>query len=130
MKRILFAIIAAFGLISCIGTPDLNGYWKISSVDGDDISQKQVHPFINFDKASGRFHGNSGVNIINGTYTVNGSNLKLENISTTMMAGPEDDMELESEILDAINAAKKFKGKNGSVEILDGDGDVVLTLVR
>ena len=129
MRKIFFAILAGLFLIGCSG-PDLNGNWTISSVDGEVINQMEIHPFINFDKATGRFHGNSGVNIINGTYTVAGSKLKFDNISTTMMAGPEEDMETESEIIEAINDAVKYRGKNGGVAILDDEGDVVLTLVR
>ncbi len=130
MRKILFAILATALLISCVGRPNLNGNWTISSVDGELINQREIHPYINFDKATGRFHGNSGVNIINGTFTATWSKLKFDNLSTTMMAGSENDMEIESDIIEAINSAAKFRGKNGNVEILDDDGDVVLVLTR
>ncbi len=130
MKKLLFAALATIFLVSCIGRPDLKGKWRIIAVDEDDISQMAINPFIKFDKATGSFHGNSGVNIINGTYVVTGSRINFDNISTTMMAGPEDDMEVEREILESIKSATKFRGKNSNVEILDDDGDVVLVLTR
>lgn len=80
---------------------------------------------------TGRIHGYTGVNIVNGEYEQEGRRLILKGLGVTMMAGPEEDMNLERNILDAFNDTMTAKmAEDGSLEFLNGDGDVIMTLSK
>ena len=125
---------AAF-LSSCCGQPDINGAWTVTSVAGEQIalpdSLAEATPYIEFNAENGRVHGYTGCNIMNGTYTLDGSDLSLGQMATTMMAGPQELMELESKVLDAVNGAASVQQTDeDSLQILDGEGNVTMVLVR
>lgn len=129
------AIAMAAFLSSCCGQPDINGAWTVTSVAGEQIalpdSLAEATPYIEFNAENGRVHGYTGCNIMNGTYTLDGSDLSLGQMATTMMAGPQELMELESKVLDAVNgAASVQQTDDDSLQILDGEGNVTMVLVR
>lgn len=129
------AAAAIFALNSCGSQPDLNGTWAISSIAGEEValpdSLSEAAPFIEFNAAESRIHGNTGCNIMNGTYTMDGKKLTFGGMATTMMAGPQELMELESKVLNAVNNAASFKsGPEGTVQILDAEGNVAMVLTK
>ena len=138
MKSIFSAIAAAAALCalsSCGGQPEVNGRWDITSVAGTTVSVadslSESAPFIEFNAAEGRIHGNTGCNIMNGSYTLDGKKLTLGPVATTMMAGPEAMMELESKVLDAVNSAASVKSvSEDRLQVLDAEGNVTMELTR
>lgn len=136
MKKIFSAISAAaavFAIQSCCSQPDLNGRWAVISVAGEEVvlpdSLSEAAPFIEFNAAESRVHGNTGCNIMNGSYTLDGKKLKFGQMATTMMAGPQELMELESKVLNAVNSAASFKSApDGTLQILDAEGNAVMDL--
>ena len=135
-KIIVFAAMAAgiSFLSSCCQKVDIAGDWTVSEVNGETLPtllEGQEAPFLSFDPAEGRLHGNTGVNIINSTYTIDGNKLELGPAMSTMMAGPQEWMETEREILDALGTARTVKAASSeSIELRDSTGTAVLTLVR
>lgn len=134
MKRILTAIIItmmALSAASCSSKVQLEGEWKITSVGNIQITDSEASPSLTFNTETGRIHGYTGVNIVNGEYEQEGRRLSLKGLGVTMMAGPEEDMNLERNILDAFNEVHSVKpdGENG-MELLNSDGEVIMTLVR
>ena len=121
-------------LSSCCQKVDIAGDWTVSEVNGETLPtllEGQEAPFLSFDPAEGRLHGNTGVNIINSTYTIDGNKLELGPAMSTMMAGPQEWMETEREILDALGTARTVKAASSeSIELRDSTGTAVLTLVR
>lgn len=127
----MLAAIAAFSMASCSQDIDLSGEWTVVKINGEAVDSETATPFLNFDPESGRIHGNTGVNILNGSYELDGSKLKLEGMGMTMMAGPENDMQIEQNFLSAVdNVAAVKRGKDGNVLLCDGKGDVLMELAR
>ena len=87
-------------------------------------------PFIEFDVENGRIHGNTGVNIVNGNYTIDGNNLSFGTLMTTMMAGPESKMKTEQDFLAAVNAVKTAKTADGILTLYDAEGKALMTLSK
>lgn len=140
MKKVFYAILAAtaaFAVASCCGNsqPELDGTWDITSVSGEQVvladSLSEAAPFIEFNVAEGRFHGNTGCNIMNGEYTFAGDSLSFSPAATTMMAGPQELMDLESKVLNAIsNAATVNAVETGKIQVLDAEGNVLMELTK
>lgn len=61
--------------------------------------------FIAF--ADNRVNGYSGVNRFMGGYKINGDNISMGPLASTMMAGPVEDMVRETYILSVLNSAAK-----------------------
>ena len=135
-KIIVFAAMAAgiSFLSSCCQKVDIAGDWTVNEVNGETLPallEGQEAPFLSFDPEEGRLHGNTGVNIINSTYSIDGNKLELGPAMSTMMAGPQEWMETEREILDALDAARTVKAvSSGAIELRDSTGAAVLSLVR
>lgn len=130
MKKVFVMIslaLAAFVGVSC-GEVDLSGKWTLVSVGDENVEvlKDMPVPFISFDEASGRVHGNAGVNLFNGTYTLDGKKLSLGDLATTMMAGPEESMNLESQVLGALGRAESVKTSPDKLQLLSSDGKVLL----
>lgn len=132
---IMAVIAAAFSLSSCCSQPDLAGKWTVESIGGQTVSQEipglEELPFIEFDVTEGRVHGNSGVNILNSTFTQDGKSLKFGMAASTMMAGPEEAMQVERDFLEAFGNVSSAKVNGGdTLELSDADGNVLMVLKR
>lgn len=132
MKRILIAIMtASIAFASCTGKIDLNGDWKIVAVGTEEVEVSEAPPTLSFNSETGRIHGYTGVNIINGDYSHDGRKLTIGGVGATMMAGPEDDMIRERKILDAFNQVSRTKiSEDGALLLVNSDDEALLTLER
>lgn len=132
MKKIItILMISAMALTACGRNIDLNGEWKITSVGTESIQAGEAAPTLTFNTETGRIHGYTGVNIVNGEYEQKGRKLALKGLGVTMMAGPEEDMNLERNILDAFEKIASAKqSEDGELLLFDNEGDIVLTLQR
>ena len=134
MKRIITAtLITVMALMSasCSSKVDLNGDWKITSVGTEMVESSEAPPTLSFNSETGRVHGYTGVNIVNGDYTHDGRKLSINGLGATMMAGPEEDMIIERKILDVFGTPVKTRlTEEGSLEFLTPDDEVVMTLER
>lgn len=132
MKRIISAAFAALALVfmtSCGSNLDLNGKWEIVTINGEPVKAIETSPFIEFDADKGEVHGNTSCNLMNGSYTQDGKKLTFGNMATTMMAGP--DMDLERQVLDAINKTASIKDINGDkIQVLDANGNIIMELQK
>lgn len=134
MKRIITATLISLmtmTCISCASKVELNGEWAITSVGADEITASESVPTLTFNSETGRIHGYTGINIVNGNYSHEGRKLSLSGLGVTMMAGPEDEMALERKILDAFNATRSAKmSDEGELLLIDADGNELMTLTR
>ena len=134
MKRIITAILISLmtmTCISCASKVELNGEWAITSVGTDEITASESVPTLSFNSETGRIHGYTGINIVNGNYSHEVRKLSLSGLGVTMMAGPADEMALERKILDAFNATRSVKmSDEGELLLMDGDGNEIMTLAR
>ena len=112
---------------------DLEGKWIISEAAGEAIPDgMEKQPFIEFNIAEKRLHGNAGCNLTNGAFQVDDENpsaISFPQVISTMMACP--DMEVEGRVLKALNSVQSFgKLAGGGIGLYDADNNLVMVLVK
>ncbi len=132
-------LLAAVGTMAACGTKKNlqttemipEGDWRITAVNGQPLpdSVNDNRPFLSFNHAEKRVHGNSGCNIVNGSYSQEKpGQLKFGLLMSTMMACP--DMETERTILAAMELVASFAPAGKGYELLDKDGKALIRLEK
>ena len=108
----------------------LDGKWNIVEAAGERVTAEEL-PFLEFDMAEKRLHGNAGCNIVNTTVSLDPKDISAITIAqgaVTMMACPE--MDLEMKVLRAMDQVRSVKNGRDADEmlLLDEAGKVVLRL--
>lgn len=111
----------------------LNGKWMITEVFGKNIpTNMENQPFVEFNTAEKKLHGNAGCNLINGSYDWNETNptaISFPQVATTMMACP--DSNVESSVLKALNETKRFgELAGGGIGLYDGADNLIMVLSK
>ncbi len=73
-----------------------------------------------------RVYGFSGVNRYFGGAKIDGENIEVLNVASTMMAGPENRMQAESGYIKLLNEADKIEVKNDSIILLTKDNEKLI----
>lgn len=131
MKRILVcSMLLAIVSVGCskAGSPDasLSGTnWKLA---GWLISSQHPAGFeitANFDEKM--IAGKSAINQYSGTYELSGEGrITLGPLISTKMAGPEEEMRAETNYINLLTSAKKFRIENEQLLMLDENGNQLL----
>lgn len=140
MKRVIFYVLMlpmVFGMmISCseakTDAKKLEGKWNVVEVKGEKILKEGL-PYMEFDMAQNKLHGNAGCNMFNTTITLDANDVSSITIApgaATMMACP--DMTTEDAIMKAMGDVKAVKAGNSESEmaLVDQDGNVLLVLSK
>ena len=140
MKRVIFYVLMlpmVLGMmISCSETKTdakkLEGKWNVVEVKGEKILKEGL-PYMEFDMAQNKLHGNAGCNMFNTTITLDANDVSSITIApgaATMMACP--DMATEDAIMKAMGDVKAVKAGNSESEmaLVDQDGNVLLVLSK
>lgn len=140
MKRVIFYVLMlpmVFGMmISCseakTDAKKLEGKWNVVEVKGEKILKEGL-PYMEFDMAQNKLHGNAGCNMFNTTITLDANDVSSITIApgaATMMACP--DMATEDAIMKAMGDVKAVKAGNSESEmaLVDQDGNVLLVLSK
>ena len=140
MKRVIFYVLMlpmVLGMmISCseakTDAKKLEGKWNVVEVKGEKILKEGL-PYMEFDMAQNKLHGNAGCNMFNTTITLDAndvSSITIEPGAATMMACP--DMATEDAIMKAMGDVKAVKAGNSESEmaLVDQDGNVLLVLSK
>ena len=111
----------------------LEGKWNITEVNGEAISTQENTPFMEFNMAEKKIHGNAGCNIFNTSLEIDANDisaLKIAQGMSTMMACP--DMETESKILQAMTTVRAVKAGTDANQMLlvDEAGKTVFVLSK
>ena len=111
----------------------LEGKWNITEVNGESISTQENTPFMEFNMAEKKIHGNAGCNIFNTSLETDANDisaLKIAQGMSTMMACP--DMETESKILQAMTTVRAVKAGTDANQMLlvDEAGKTVFVLSK
>lgn len=121
------------GMTSCrssIEAIDLNGDWKVSTINGETIPKTLEEVTLSFDNSSNSYHGVTGVNIINGTYQLHNNSLTLGEGAMTRKMGDPVSNDVEMKYVSAIHAVKSVLNKKGKIMLLDEKGKNLMTLDR
>ena len=140
MKRVIFYVLMlpmVLGMmISCseakTDAKKLEGKWNVVEVKGEKILKEGL-PYMEFDMAQNKLHGNAGCNMFNTTITLDANDVSSTTIApgaATMMACP--DMATEDAIMKAMGDVKAVKAGNSESEmaLVDQDGNVLLVLSK
>ena len=140
MKRVIFYVLMlpmVLGMmISCseakTDAKKLEGKWNVVEVKGEKILKEGL-PYMEFDMAQNKLHGNAGCNMFNTTITLDANDVSSITIApgaATMMACP--DMATEDAIMKAMGDVKAVKAGNSESEMIlvDQDGNVLLVLSK
>lgn len=140
MKRVIFYVLMlpmVLGMmISCseakTDAKKLEGKWNVVEVKGEKILKEGL-PYMEFDMAQNKLHGNAGCNMFNTTITLDANDVSSITIApgaATMMACP--DMAMEDAIMKAMGDVKAVKAGNSESEmaLVDQDGNVLLVLSK
>ena len=140
MKRVIFYVLMlpmVLGMmISCseakTDATKLEGKWNVVEVKGEKILKEGL-PYMEFDMAQNKLHGNAGCNMFNTTITLDANDVSSITIApgaATMMACP--DMATEDAIMKAMGDVKAVKAGNSESEmtLVDQDGNVLLVLSK
>lgn len=111
----------------------LSGKWMIKTLENNPISvTDQESPFLSFDTAESRIHGNLGCNIVNGSFSVDPEKIDRIHFSkmiSTMRACP--DMDLEQKLLKAVESVSSFKIQpKGLLNLYDEENNLLVTLEK
>lgn len=83
---------------------DLSGAWEISALIKENIYQEIAISYIEFEGNGSivKVHGDSGVNLFNGTVKIKGNRFSAENFASTKMLGSPRVEEFEQLFLETI----------------------------
>lgn len=109
---------------------DLNGDWKVSTINGETIPKTLEEVTLSFDNSSNSYQGVTGVNLINGTYRQHDQTLTLEEGAMTRKMGDPVSNDVEMKYVNAIHAVKSVTNKKGKLMLQDEKGKNIMTLVR
>lgn len=140
MKRVIFYVMMIpvfMGLISScssktVDAKSLDGKWTIVEVKGEKVNKEKM-PFIEFNVAENKVHGNAGCNMFNTSMKLDADKLSTISFSqavSTMMACL--DMELEGKVFKAIEnvAAVQAGTTDNEMVLVDKEGASLLVLSR
>jgi heat shock protein HslJ len=84
-------------------------------------SVDRQQPFIIFDAAKTQATGYAGCNRFFGGYELEGAELKFGPIGATKRACPDSEESVETEFLKVLDATRRWRIVDGTLELLNGD---------
>ena len=124
---VVFALVVAWegsGRGEPLYSNNLTGVeWQVSELSGHRVapSVDRQQPFIIFDEAKKQASGYAGCNQFFGGYELDGAVLKFGPIGATKRACPDLEEGVESELLKVLNATRRWRIVDGTLELLNGD---------
>ena len=142
MKKILLFGISILLIFSCsstnasapLGNKDImaanfksleNTSWQLTDISGEKIITKNINGketgIITLDIADDRISGSGGVNKYFGSYTVDDGIIKMSNVGSTKMMGPEDLMKVEEKYFSILQNVTSFEIWDSGILVLNSD---------
>lgn len=122
MKNFLLAICTLLMLSACKENVETSLKGKTFTLENN----KNIT--ISFDAKENRFYGKA-VNNYFGEYKIENNNITLSQVGSTMMMGPETEMEKEQKYFNELTKVKTYKLKNKTLE-LKGDNITIKYLEK
>ena len=95
----------------------LDGEWIITQVGSTKIEREEENPYIHFVGEDNSFYASNGCNILNGSYTVDGSRLTFHNVLSTMKycADAPFDTHINAVLADEKPVIIEFENKHDEI---------------
>lgn len=124
MKKKTYSYLMGLFLMACTNSElSLSGkeFKMLESPDNAEIT-------IGFEKNS--FYGVSAVNRYMGTYEINGNNITFNMGGSTMMMGPLNLMDVESDYLKFLSHVKNYDLENDHLMLSDGNKTIKYEMMK
>ena len=112
------AFILLLFLSACKPEPTLKGQEFV-------LRQPDMEITLSFDAHENRYFGKA-VNNYFGTYQMNGNTISFGPTASTMMMGPEEDMELEAHYFDNLSQVQNYTLTPDTLTLTSGNGTVLV----
>lgn len=125
-KKIITFLAAGALLVGCSSLESRKN--DIKSIEKQEFLLTNMYKDANITIAfeGDRVYGFSGVNRYFGGAKIEGDNIEVLNVASTMMAGPENRMQAESGYIKLLNKADKIEVKNDSIILLTKDNEKLI----
>ncbi len=94
--------------------------WELMELNGEKVQTSGRVPTLMLDKDGKTLFGFGGVNRFSGEYSYAAPSLQLDPGAMTMMAGPQEQMELETRFLQALMSVNRSALFEGELQLLRG----------
>lgn len=114
----------------------ISGEWTIVKVAGEGITLDEGMPYVIFSDSEGRFYAFNGCNYINGDYSYDQANGKIQfaNVVATMADCPDIDFSNSISVIFnegvSVKSSISEKGRESYMELKSNSGDALMTLRR
>ena len=102
--------------------------WVLTELNGQavEVTESMKRPSIRFDRETGLVAGHSGVNQYSGGYTMEGDLPEFGPMRMTMMAGPPEAMDLETDFMKALDTMTGWRISDGALYLLSGETTIAV----
>ncbi len=140
MKKLMTAALTVALIMSCGSAKDagntksLNGEWNITEVNGIKINAGDCEniPFLGFNANKKELYGNSGCNLLTGSYGGNTKKGEIDFSQTGMTRMLCADMKVERMVMESLGKSKTFTidELSNTMTLKDTSGKAVMTLKK
>ncbi len=140
MKKLMTAALTVALIMSCGSAKDagntksLNGEWDITEVNGIKINAGDCEniPFLGFNASKKELYGNSGCNLLTGSYGGNTKKGEIDFSQTGMTRMLCADMKVERIVMESLGKSKTFTidELSNTMTLKDTSGKAVMTLKK
>lgn len=99
---------------------NINEIWALYSLNGNKIEKENIKftlPYLQFSVAKQKVYGNTGCNLLSGSFSIQDSSISFSKMATTKRACMDEN--LEQPFLKALNAVNNFELANGELIFLN-----------
>lgn len=128
-KLLLLFITACVLTISSCSHKELDGKWKVESIDSVELGDTFNEPTLEINSAQGKYYGVTGVNNLNGNISIDGDKIKFGDGPMTKMAADPHSMEVESAYIHALGCVTNYSIIDGKLYLKNVTGQTVMVLV-
>lgn len=122
---------AAFLAVSCSeGTCELDGEWTVTEITGVNVADAEKQPILNIDANKKEYHGETGVNVINGNLKFGDGSITFEPGAMTKMMGAPSSMAVEDMYISIINSANSYEMIDENTAVIKNASGAQMTLTR
>ena len=132
MRKILVlfcALISGIALLSSCAHQDLNGKWKVVSIDqielGPDVFNEAT---LEINTAKSEYYGVTGVNYLNGKFVLDKDKIDFQDGPMTRMAADPHSMEVETAYVHALLEVESYSIEENKLILKNVLGDTVMVL--
>lgn len=128
-KFLLFFLAASVLIANSCVHKELDGKWKVESIDSVEIGDTFNEPSLEINSAERKYYGVTGVNNLNGNISIDEDKINFSDGPMTKMAADPHSMEVESAYIHALGSVTNYSIVDGKLYLKNISGQTVMALV-